>query len=251
MIKITKNYLSASCDFLIADEMLSCAVFSQPAIRSSAFYAPHLLEDWELSIQDDQKLISCCLSGDEAAWSSLYRRLYKTVHFITHWHKWNFTADQADEIMQDVFLGIVSSLKTFQFECSLETFASNIAKNKCISEIRRISALKREGAEESLSADEMDADGDARLVLADPKSSFSAVLESSETSHMMKSALDELDEQCRTIVRLKYYDDYSYEDIAALSNLPLGTVASRLKRCLLELKRICKKYSGGHFESTL
>ena len=91
----------------------------------------------------------------------------------------------------------------------------------------------------------------ARLVLADPKSSFSAVLEGSETSQMMKSALDELDEQCRTIVRLKYYDDYSYEDIAALSNLPLGTVASRLKRCLLELKRICKKHSGGHFESTL
>jgi RNA polymerase sigma-70 factor (ECF subfamily) len=251
MIKITKNYLSASCDFLVADEILSCAVFSQPAIRRSAFYAPYLLEDWELSIQDDQKLISCCLSNDEVAWSSLYRRLYKTVHFITHWHKWNFSPDQADEIMQDVFLGIVSSLKTFQFECSLETFASNIAKNKCISEIRRISALKREGAAESLSADEMDADGEARLVLADPKSSFSAVLESTETIHMMKSALDELDEQCRTIVRLKYYDDYSYEDIAALSQIPLGTVASRLKRCLLELKQICKKYSGGRFESTL
>ena len=121
-----------------------------------------------MSIQDDQKLISQCLSGDEAAWSSLYRRLYKTVHFITHWHKWNFTADQADEIMQDVFLGIVSSLKTFQFECSLETFASNIAKNKCISEIRRISAFKREGAGESLSADETDADGEARMVVADP-----------------------------------------------------------------------------------
>jgi RNA polymerase sigma-70 factor (ECF subfamily) len=251
MIKITKNYLSSSGDFLITDEILACCTFSQPATRGSAFNAPNLLEDWELSLSDDQELTSRCLSGDEASWSSLYRRLYKTVHFITHWHKWNFSPDQADEIMQDVFLGIVSSLKTFQFECSLETFASNIAKNKCISEIRRLSALKREGAAESLSADEADADGDARLVLADPKPSFSAILESAETSHMMKSALDELDEQCRTIVRLKYYDDYSYEDIAALSHLPLGTVASRLKRCLLELKRICKKYSGGNFESTL
>jgi RNA polymerase sigma-70 factor (ECF subfamily) len=251
MIKITKNYLSASCDFLVADEILSCAVFSQPAIRRSAFYAPYLLEDWELPIQDDQKLISRCLSGEEAAWSSLYRRLYKTVHFITHWHKWNFTADQADEIMQDVFLGIVSSLKTFQFECSLETFASNIAKNKCISEIRRITALKREGEQESLSIDETDDDGEARIVVRDSVSPFSHIVESAETGQMLQQALDGLDEKCRTIIQLKYYDDYSYEDIAALSNIPLGTVASRLKRCLLELKKLCAKQSGGYFESTM
>ena len=65
--------------------------------------------------------------------------------------------------------------------------------------------------------DEMDADSDPRLVTKDPASSFSARLESTETSRLMQSALDELDEQCRSIVRLKYYDDYSYEDIAALS----------------------------------
>ena len=251
MIKIDEFRLTTACDFLIRDEIFSCCTFLQPAIRSSAFYAPLLLEDWELSIQDDQKLISRCLSGDEAAWSSLYRRIYKTVHFITHWHKWNFSTDQADEMMQEVFLSLVTSLKTFNFECSLETFASNIAKNKCISEIRRITALKREGEQESLSIDETDADGEARIVVRGSVSPFSNILENAETSRMLQQALDDLDEKCRTIIQLKYYEDYSYEDIAALSNIPLGTVASRLKRCLVELKKLCEKQSGGYFESTM
>jgi RNA polymerase sigma-70 factor (ECF subfamily) len=76
-------------------------------------------------------------------------------------------------------------------------------------------------------------------------------VESAETGQMLQQALDGLDEKCRTIIQLKYYDDYSYEDIAALSNIPLGTVASRLKRCLLELKKLCEKQSGGYFESTM
>jgi RNA polymerase sigma-70 factor (ECF subfamily) len=153
--------------------------------------------------------------------------------------------------MQEVFLRIVTSLQTFNFECPLEAFVSRVAKNRCISEIRHLSALKREGAEESVSADEINDDGVPRHVLEDPDSCFSAVLEKTEANQILNSALDDLDEQCRSIVRLKYYDDYSYEDIAALSQIPMGTVASRLKRCLLELKRLCKKYSGGYFENPL
>jgi RNA polymerase sigma factor (sigma-70 family) len=150
-----------------------------------------------------------------------------------------------------VFLRLVSSLKTFNFECSLETFASNIAKNKCISEIRRITALKREGEKESLSADALDEDGNNIVALADSSTPQSRNLDRSDIQAVMQEALAAVDEKCRTIIRLKYYDDYSYEDIAALSQIPMGTVASRLKRCLLELKRLCKKYSGGYFENPL
>jgi RNA polymerase sigma factor (sigma-70 family) len=250
MIKANKYYAIPGKYGCSDTETLLCCAYIEYKSTSS-FYA-QLFEDYEEHLlQDDRLLISRCLSGQQDAWSDLYRRLYKPVHFITHWHKWNFPPEQAEEVMQEVFLRLVSSLKTFNFECSLETFASNIAKNKCISEIRRITALKREGEKESLSADALDEDGEARIAVRGSGSPFSNILENADTSRMLQQALDGLDEQCRSIVRLKYYDDYSYEDIAALSQIPMGTVASRLKRCLLELKRLCKKYSGGYFENPL
>ena len=51
-----------------------------------------------MSSQDDKELIKRCISSDEAAWSALYRRVYKTVHYIAHWHKWNFSPDMVDII---------------------------------------------------------------------------------------------------------------------------------------------------------
>jgi RNA polymerase sigma factor (sigma-70 family) len=250
MIKAHKYYAIPGEYGCSDTETLLYCVYNEYKSTSS-FYA-QLFEDYkEQALQDDRLIISRCLSGEQDAWSDLYRRLYKPVHFITHWHKWNFTPEQAEEVMQEVFLSLVSSLKTFNFDCALETFAANIAKNRCISEIRRVSALKRDGDKDCLSADALDADGNHVVVLADSSTPLSKHLDRGDISSMMQTALDSIDEKCRTIIRLKYYDDYSYEDIAALSNLPLGTVASRLKRCLLELRKLCLKHTGGNLESIM
>lgn len=250
MMKINNYYPILSTYGCSDTEALLCCAYNEYKSTSS-FYAQLFEEYEEQSLQDDRLLISRCLSGQQDAWSDLYRRLYKPVHFITHWHKWNFTPEQAEEVMQEVFLSLVSSLKTFNFNCTLETFASNIAKHKCISEIRRVSALKRDGDQDCLSADALDADGNQVVTLADSSTPFSKQIDRGAIETVMQAALDTIDEKCRTIIRLKYYDDYSYEDIAVLSNLPLGTVASRLKRCLLELRKLCLKHTGGNLESIM
>ena len=95
------------------------------------------------------------------------------------------------------------------------------------------------------------ADGNHIVALADSSTPLTKQIDRDDIETMMQAALDAIDEKCRTIIRLKYYDDYSYEDIAALSNLPLGTVASRLKRCLLELRKLCLKHTGGNLESIM
>jgi RNA polymerase sigma factor (sigma-70 family) len=247
----TNNYYSILGNHGSSDtETLLYCVYNEYKSTSS-FYA-QLFEDYrEQALQDDRLLISRCLGGEQDAWSDLYRRLYKPVHYITHWHKWNFTPDHAEEITQEVFLSLVTSLKTFNFDCSLETFATNIARNKCISEIRRVSALKRDGDKDCLSTDAMDEDGNNLVSLADNSAPLSRQIDQGDITAVMQAALDSIEEKCRTIIRLKYYNDYSYEDIAALSNLPLGTVASRLKRCLLELRKLCLKHTGGNLENIM
>ncbi len=58
-----------------------------------------------------------------------------------------------------------------------------------------------------------------------------------EDRQQIELALSLLGEKCRTILRMKYYDEYSYKQIGEALNIPAGTVASRLKRSLLQLKK--------------
>jgi RNA polymerase sigma-70 factor, ECF subfamily len=194
--------------------------------------------------QQDRELVASCLSGSEEAWTHLYRSLYKTIHFITHWHKWDFSLEQSKEITQDIFATLITSLKTFKFDCSLETFAANIAQNKCISELRKITALKRKTDKQSISMYEADADGVGRVILKDTKPTVEKDLQREETEHKLKEALSALGEKCRTILCLRYYEDCSYEAIAHRLSLSIGTVASRIKRCLIELRTLYEKCGG-------
>ncbi|MCP4717234.1 MAG: sigma-70 family RNA polymerase sigma factor [Deltaproteobacteria bacterium] len=190
----------------------------------------------------DKELVTKCLAGDEAAWTKLHARLYPSIRYVTHWQKWHFSRDKSEDMIQDVYLGIVTSLKNFHFDCSLETFAVNITKNKCISEIRRLNAVKREGEQESMSLDERDSENMPRVPVPQTQPSFLGELQQQETADLFEKAFQDLGEKCSTIIKLKYFDNRSYDEIVGILRAPMGTVASRLKRCLLELRTICEKF---------
>lgn len=197
-----------------------------------------------LSVQDDKRLVSQCLAGSESAWTVLYQRIYRHVYFITHWKKWHFSFEEAEELKQDVFMSLVTSLKAFKFDCSLETYAANIARKRCITELRKITAAKRESAQESISIYETDEDNRPRVILEDKQSSFADRLVAAEKREQLQAVLNMIGERCREIIRLKYYENRSYDEIVLILSLPLGTVASRLKRCLLDLRSLIEKNKG-------
>ena len=184
-----------------------------------------------MSNSEDRQLVSQCLCGCQSSWQQLYIRIEKTVKYIVHWRRWGFSPQQIEEVVQEVLKSFISSLNTFDFNCSLETFASTITKNKCISEIRRQSAAKRAGERFAVSMQGYDS-------VAAPGESDERRLLRTEDRRQIKLALGQLGEKGRTILRMKYYDDYSYKQIGEALNIPEGTVASRLKRSLLKLKKI-------------
>jgi len=197
-----------------------------------------------LSVHDDKKLVSQCLAGSESAWNAVHQRIYRNVHFITHWKKWHFTHEEAEELKQDVFMSLITSLKAFNFDCSLETYASHIARKRCITELRKKTAAKRETEQDLISIYGTDEDKRPLVILEDKQSSFEDKLIAAETGAQLQSLLDRLGERCRAIIRLKYYENRSYDEIGEILRAPLGTVASRLKRCLLELRSLIDKNRG-------
>ncbi|MCP4713728.1 MAG: sigma-70 family RNA polymerase sigma factor [Deltaproteobacteria bacterium] len=194
-----------------------------------------------MTLQEDRELVVRCLAGSQDAWGMLYRRLYITIHRIPLWKTWGFSQQQAEEIIQETFVAIVAALETFHFDSSLETFAATIAKKRCISEVRKLTALKRQGEGGTVYFEDTHNDYEIAAVESYP-AFFDDNLERDEVKQQLQAALGEMDEACRKLLRRKYYDNESYEEIGRRFKIPRGTVSSRLSRCLLKLRKLCDHY---------
>lgn len=179
-----------------------------------------------------------CNRGDEAAWTSLYKTYRDRVYRITHWRRWRFPPEEADEVMQEVFLALVNSLRSFDFRSSLETFICQVATNKCISALRKRMALRAGGQTGHLSLDEVEG---VVSGAADPPD---LLLLQKEQQEILEKGLGSLSQACQSIVRFRFVDGFSYQEIATLLRVEEGTVASRLSRCLTELREMCERLSG-------
>ena len=191
----------------------------------------------------EDKLIEVAVEGDELAWNEIYRRYYSRVKRIVTWRKWGFRYAESEEIVQDVFMELLKALPGFRKESSLSTFLTRLTKNKCISVLRRKGAQKRAKEEYGFTFDEKKTDSpDERRVIAtssmgNPQESLTFL----ENSQYLSKAMEELSDDCRQVIEKRFFHDLSYREICEDLELPLGTVCSRLKRCILRLKEIFEK----------
>ena len=187
---------------------------------------------------DERDLVNRCNGGDEVAWTLLYRTYRERVYRITHWRRWGFQREEADEVMQEVFLALVSSLRGFDFRSSLETYISQIANNRCVSALRKQMAARAGGQTSHLPLEEVEP------VVGDAADRPDQEVLRREQRDIVLKGLAVLSSACRSIVRFRFVDGLSYQEIATLLDIEEGTVASRLSRCLGELREVCQRLSG-------
>jgi RNA polymerase sigma factor (sigma-70 family) len=187
----------------------------------------------------EEKLIEYALTGSDDAWREIYRRYYGRVRRVVAWGKWSFRYSEIEEITQEVFLELVKALPKFRGEASLATFLTRLTKNKCISALRRRGAQKRAKEEYGFVFDERRSDEEERWVSVQSETDQpEESLVFQEDAAELMSALQKLSPECREIVKKRFFDDLSYKEICDELGLPLGTVCSRLKRCLSKLKKV-------------
>lgn len=191
----------------------------------------------------EENLIETAIEGDESAWNEIYRRFHGRVKRIVSWRKWGFRQAEADEVAQDVFLELLKALPNFRKESSLATFLTRLAKNKCISVLRKKGAQKRAKEEYGFTFDEKKSDDpDERRVIAESTmGNPQDTLIFQENAQFLSESLEEMSDECRDVIEKRFFKDMSYKEICDELDLPLGTVCSRLKRCLLYLKEIFQK----------
>lgn len=177
-------------------------------------------------MNDDKAWIERSLDGDQAAFAHLVHRyqdrLFATLFRVTG------SREEAEDVAQETFVQAFQQLATFQGRSQFYTWLYRIAFNLWSSRRRR--------QRPQLSVDELRARTGQDPV--DPTESPIEMLDRQEHIRIVQEALNRLDEDHRTILVLRELEEYDYDTIGQILDIPAGTVRSRLHRARLQLKQL-------------
>jgi len=179
---------------------------------------------------EEQDLIRRIQNGDHEAFSDLMELHETSVYNLCLRMCGN--PEDAKDLAQEAFLKAWRGLRFYKFESQFSTWLFRLTSNVCIDFLRR---QKRRPSVSLIMEGE---EGETELEIADSDPSPEEQILHWERSRTIEQAMNRLDEESRVILTLRVIEDLSYEQIADILDLKIGTVKSRLARGRLKLKKI-------------
>jgi RNA polymerase sigma-70 factor (ECF subfamily) len=155
-------------------------------------------------------ILESCRHGDRDAFRALYET-YKDKVFSICLYFFHGDEAEAADVTQEVFLKLFAGMASFRGEAGFSTWLYRLVRNACLDESRRKSARARVSEPEKLSNREPEF-----LDILDTKT--------------IQQAVSALPPKFRLPILLRYFEEYSYEEMSSTLNCSMGTVASRLNR---------------------
>lgn len=181
----------------------------------------------------DQALLEGLRQGVEAAYEELLSQFQQPVYNLV-FRLLNDPSETAD-VLQEVFLKVFRSVHNFRGQSSLKTWIYRIAVNEAYNQRRWFTRHRKQ--EVGLETEE-EGSRCYRDTLSDPGRTPFDLAAGSETHALIEQALSELNPTFRTAVILRDIEDLSYDEIAEVLNISLGTVKSRILRGREALRKI-------------
>jgi RNA polymerase sigma factor (sigma-70 family) len=166
----------------------------------------------------DGELVAACRRGEQAAWAALVDRYSRYVYGIAI-QGFRLPDSDAEDVFQDVFMRAYERLDSLRDGEALRPWLAQLTRRLCIDSIR---GRSRERATEEL--EEALADEERIGALDDALA--------------IHQAMGDLPENCREILDRFFARDESYRTIGEALELPPGTIASRISRCLVKLRDV-------------
>lgn len=183
-------------------------------------------------------LIEKSIKGDVESFEQLIIKYNRYVYNIAFRMMGN--EEDAKDMAQESLIKAFKSISTFKENAQFSTWLYRITLNTCKDELR-----KRKGNLVSL-----DEEAGEQLTVGDKIQSSTGnpviIYEQHELKENIQSALNTLSEENRSVVILKDVMGYSYEEIGAILEIPIGTVRSKLNRSRLALRSILQIQLAEH-----
>jgi RNA polymerase sigma-70 factor, ECF subfamily len=177
----------------------------------------------------DVELIAKAISGREDGFEELVRRYQRPI--TNYVFRMLNDYDASLDVTQEVFIKVYNSLRRYSSEYKFSTWLYRIAHNAAIDYIRR-----RSPNEQSIETENKD--GAYQLQIESPSPTPEQERERSEWRTEIEAVVKCLPAVYRELILLRHAQDLSYDEIAEITNLPLGTVKNRLFRAREMMREI-------------
>ena len=190
----------------------------------------------ERQIVDDRALVARILGGERDGFSDLVKRYEKRV--VNYVYRITHRYEEAHDLTQEIFVKVYLALDRYDPKYQFSTWLFRIAQNSAIDILRKKSLV-----EVPLARPADDEQGGSReREFADGGISPYRALKNKELSAAIEKAVAELPQDYRELIQLRHFAELSYEEIADMKKLPLGTVKNKLFRARNLLKGVLNSY---------
>jgi RNA polymerase sigma factor (sigma-70 family) len=162
--------------------------------------------------QTDAELVSRCRAGDPEAWNDFVERFSRYVYAICS-RGFRLAQHDAEDVFQEVFARAFERLPELRSDDAVRPWLAQLTRRLCIDKLR----LNARDAPSDADPDEREIDD---------------VLGQLDEAMAVRAALDKVGDPCREILDRFFCRDESYRTIGELLDIPAGTIASRISRCL-------------------
>jgi len=180
----------------------------------------------------DAVLVKNYISGDESALASLIERHQSKIYGFIY-SKIN-DRDLSDDIFQDTFIKVIKTIKsgTYKEEGKFLQWTLRIAHNLCIDHFRRQKRMP------------IIDPGDERdifehLEISDP--SIEQMLITNQIHTDVRKLIDFLPSEQREVLLMRHYEDLSFKEIAAITDVSINTALGRMRYALINLRKLVAK----------
>ncbi len=174
----------------------------------------------------DKSILQRCKKNDKNAFAELFKfyqnYLFKICFSYVH------NEQEALDLMQEIFIKLYKNIDKYDERYPFHPWIRRITVNTCINEKRKRSPILV-----PLSTDDESMNIEDQLAA---EQDIEQEVESHDMARIIKEHIDCLQEKQRMVIILRYYEDLSYEEIAELLHMPLGTVKTNLYRAKNALK---------------
>jgi RNA polymerase sigma factor (sigma-70 family) len=168
-------------------------------------------------VATDAQLVSRCRSGDQAAWNELVERFSRYVYAIC-FQAFRLSSHDAEDVFQEVFARVYEHLERLRSDEAIRPWIAQLTRRLCIDRLR---SGGREGPAE---LDDLDS------------ATLDETLAGLDEALTVRASLDAVGDPCREILDRFFCRDESYKAIGEALDIPAGTIASRISRCLAKVK---------------
>jgi RNA polymerase sigma-70 factor, ECF subfamily len=184
---------------------------------------------------EDKELAALAVKGREMAFRELLVRYERPVFSLVY----RMVRDRtlAEDLAQEAFIRAFNAIGTYKPSFKFSSWIFKIANNHTIDHLRKrkLDTVSIDGSPHARSPEE---EARSRLVVESQEEAPDQYVEARELGGQIEEAIGRLRPEYRTTVLLRHVEGYTYEEIAEIMDLPLGTVKTYLHRARGELRSI-------------